>query len=188
MLGDADSPGSSGSTIVLLTSSFSIFHTQVTLQSSCLKPCYVRSSSYSYKRYGGKIVTTYISFPTMKLRLPSRRSLFFPDMAPNVCKCTCPGRRLSAGALQANGLESYQFDRDWFTIKINGSGLVRTHLRCYILRDIKHEVSTTTCMETADTGETCHSGKGLLVLTSAIGKRESHSSPSRQFVAEGWLA
>ena len=84
----------------------------------------------------------------MKLRLPSRRSLFFPDMAPNVYKCTCPGRRLSAGALQANGLESYQFDRDWFTIKINGSGLVRTHLRCYILRDIKHEVSTTTCKET----------------------------------------
>ena len=124
MLGDADSPGMTNATTVLVSSSLSIFHTQVTLQSSYLKPCYVRISLYNLQRYGGKIVTTYISFPTMKLRLPSRRSLFFPDMAPNVCKCTCPGRRLSAGALQANGLESYQFDRDWFTIKVNGSGLV----------------------------------------------------------------
>ena len=148
MLGDADSPGMTNATTVLVSSSLSIFHTQVTLQSSYLKPCYVRISLYNLQRYGGKIVTTYISFPTMKLRLPSRRSLFFPDMAPNVCKCTCPGRRLSAGALQANGLESYQFDRDWFTIKIHGSGLVQTQgLRCYILRDIKHEVSTTTCKD-----------------------------------------
>ena len=89
----------------------------------------------------------------------------FPDMAPNVRKRTYPGRRLSAGALQANGLESYHS---------RVTDLFRTQgLRCCTPRSTWRRTWSTRPRARTQ-GETCLSGQGL--SSPNLGNREERQS------------